>query len=70
MKIKIFSRSRYSLSELEQMVNNFIKDKEVINIQYQSYSICTKYNGNGIPIDIKCVDRVMIMYREGTLNVL
>lgn len=68
MKIKMFSR--YSFSELEQMVNNFIKDKEVINIQYQSYSICAKYNGNGIPIDIKCVDRVMIVYKEGTLNVL
>lgn len=68
MKIKIFSR--YSLSELEQMVNNFIKDKEVIDIRYQSYSVCTKYNGNGIPIETKCVDRVMIVYREGTIDVL
>ena len=68
MKIKIFSR--YSLSEVEQVVNDFIKDKEVINIQYQSYSICTKYNGNGIPMETKCVDRVMIVYKEGTLNVL
>lgn len=68
MKIKIFSR--YSLSELEQMVNNFIKDKEVIDIRYQSYSVCTKYNGNGIPKETKCVDRVMIVYREGTIDVL
>lgn len=68
MKIKIFSR--YSLSELEQTVNNFIKDKEVIDIEYQSYSVCTKYNGNGIPIETKCVDRVMIVYREGTIDVL
>ena len=68
MKIKIFSR--YSLSELEQMVNNFIKDKEVIDIEYQSYSVCTKYNGNGIPIETKCVDRVMIVYREGAIDVL
>lgn len=38
--------------------------------QEVTYSICTNYNGNGIPIEIKCADRVKIMYREGTIDVL
>lgn len=56
MKIKLFSRT--SKEELEQAVNQFIQDKNVVDIKYQSYSIVRKYNGNGVPIESACVDRL------------
>lgn len=68
MKIKLFSRT--SKEELEQAVNQFIQDKNVVDIKYQSYSIVRKYNGNGVPIESACVDRVLIVYEEGKNDVL
>lgn len=68
MKIKLFSRK--SKEELEQAVNQFIQDKNVVDIKYQSYSIVRKYNGNGVPIEFACVDRVLVVYEEGEIDVL
>ena len=68
MKIKLFSRK--SKEELEQAVNQFIQDKNVVNIKYQSYSIVRKYNGNGVPIEFACVDHVLVIYKEDKIDVL
>lgn len=68
MKIKLFSRT--SIEELEQAVNQFIQDKNVVDIKYQSYSIARKCNGNGVPIESACVDRVLVIYKEDIIDVL
>lgn len=68
MKIKLFSRT--SKEELEQAVNQFIQDKNVVDIKYQSYSIVRKYNGNGVPIEYACVDSVLVIYKEDKIDVL
>ena len=68
MKIKLLSRT--SIEELEQAVNQFIQDKNVVDIKYQSYSIVRKCNGNGVPIEIACVDRVLVIYKEDKIDVL
>lgn len=69
MKIKLFSRT--SKEELEQAVNQFIQDKNVVDIKkYQSYSIVKKYNGNGVPIEYACVDHVLVIYKEDKIDVL
>lgn len=68
MKIKLFSRK--SKEELEQAVNQFIQDKNVVDIKYQSYSIVRKYNGNGVPIEFACVDHVLVIYKEDKIDVL
>lgn len=68
MKIKLFSRT--SKEELEQAVNQFIQDKNVVDIKYQSYSIVRKYNGNGVPIEYAFVDHVLVIYKEDKIDVL
>lgn len=62
MKIKIFSGSTYTI--VEESVNEFIKDKEVIDIKYTPAFIVNSYNDHGIPVSGGFIDRVMIMYEE------
>lgn len=61
MKIKIFAS--LDAMGLERSVNEFIADKKVIDIKYQSFMIPTAYTGN-VPNNIEIADRVMIIYEE------
>lgn len=62
MKVKIFVGN--DIKRMEDEVNEFIKDKSVIDIKYQSMGLTTKYNGNGIPINVVVYDRVLVMYAD------
>ena len=44
-------------------INDFIKDKKVISIQYQSFIIPKQFT-NGIPTTIEIVDRALVLYEE------
>lgn len=59
-KIKIF-RSK-NIAELEKLVNEFIKDKVVIDIKHHSEFVGTSYNSVGVPVNVCCYDSVMILY--------
>lgn len=60
-KIKMFSSANYL--NLENSVNEFIKDKLVRDIKYQSFPIVTEYD-NGLPSEANIIDRVLIIYEE------
>lgn len=45
-------------------INDFIKDKKVIDIQYQSVLGYTAFNAHAIPLDLTIYDRVLIVYEE------
>lgn len=59
-KIKIFRSNK--IAELEKLVNEFIKDKAIIDIKYQSEFVGTSYNSVGVPVNVCCYDSVMILY--------
>lgn len=52
------------LEMAEDAVNEFIKDKTVIDIKYQSVLVHRTYSPNGIPIRSAINDRVLIIYQE------
>lgn len=62
MKIKIFSKK--DTLELEKEVNSFMEERVVMDVKYQSMYVATKYNGDGIPIEGKIIDRAMVIYSE------
>lgn len=62
MKIKIFSKK--DTLELEKEVNSFMEERVVMDVKYQSMYVATKYNGDGIPIEGKIIDRAMVIYAE------
>lgn len=62
MKVKFFSRT--DIGELEKEVNSFMEERVVMDVKYQSMYVETKYNGDGIPIDGKIIDRAMVIYVE------
>ena len=62
MKVKFFSRT--DIGELEKEVNSFIEERVVMDVKYQSMYVATKYNGDGIPIEGKIIDRAMVIYAE------
>lgn len=61
-KVKMFATNNGV--KLEQAVNNFIKDKLVIDIKYQSFIAGTKYNSVGVPINQEVYDRALVIYEE------
>ena len=61
MKVKIFGGSNYE--DLEYDINQFIKDKRVIDIKYQATYVVNHYRG-GVPDSGIMVDRVFIMYSD------
>lgn len=61
MKVKILTSDNYAV--LENDVNRFIKDKNVIDIKYQSMYIQTEFRG-GILVAGTVIDRVFIMYSD------
>ena len=62
MKIKIFSKK--DTMELEKEVNSFMEERVVMDVKYQSMYVATKYNGDGIPIEGKIIDRAMVIYAD------
>lgn len=47
----------------ESSLNEFIKDKKVIDIKYQAYVIPKVYS-NGVPIKTSVCDRALVIYEE------
>ena len=62
MIIKIFSKK--DTLELEKEVNSFMEERVVMDVKYQSMYVATKYNGDGIPIEGKIIDRAMVIYAD------
>lgn len=68
MKVKIVCNS--DALSLEKDINDFIADKVIHDIKYQSMSIAQSYNGVGIPTNIGIFDRALIMYDDEEANYL
>lgn len=62
MKVKIFSCSAADI--LEKAINNFIKDKKIIDIKFSSVHYFTEYNEKGLFINGEINDRVLVIYEE------
>lgn len=62
MKVKIFSGT--DMGKLEKEVNSFMEERVVMDVKYQSMYVTTKYNGDGIPIEGKIIDRAMVIYAD------
>lgn len=62
MKVKFFCGT--DIGELEKEVNSFTEERVVMDVKYQSMYVTTQYNGNGIPIEGKIIDRAMVIYAD------
>lgn len=62
MKVKFFSGT--DIGELEKEVNSFMEERVVMDVKYQSMYVTTRYNGDGIPIEGKILERAMVIYVE------
>lgn len=65
MKVKIIGGCNYD--DLEYNINQFIKDKRVIDIKYQATYVVDCYRG-GVPDSGTMIDRVFIMYSDEEEN--
>lgn len=65
MKVKIMGGCNYK--DLEYDINQFIKDKRVIDIKYQATYVVDHYCG-GVPDSGTMIDRVFIMYSDEEEN--
>ena len=61
LKTKLFSNTDPEC--FETTLNEFIKDKEVVDIHYRTFSIQTEWQ-NGMPTKGEIVDRALVVYRE------
>lgn len=61
-KIKFFRWN--DVRKVEDEVNEFIKDKNVISIQYQMCPIYDKFSASGVPTNLTAYDSVMVEYEE------
>lgn len=61
-KIRIFRWN--DAKKVEDEVNEFIKDKNVISIQYQMCPVYDKFTGSGIPASLTVYYSVMVEYEE------
>ena len=61
-KIRFFRWSDAKIVEDE--VNEFIKDKQVISIQYQVHPVYNKFSAAGVPLNVVTYDSVMVEYEE------
>lgn len=60
-KVKLLMHS--DNAALETIINDFIKDKKVIDIKYQSFYVATQFS-NGVPRAGTIYDRALIIYEE------
>ena len=68
VKVKILCCN--DATELETQINEFIADKIIHDIKYQSVGFYNLWNGNGIPISSVANDRALIMYDDKETNYL
>lgn len=68
MKVKIFGSDGDSVA-LAKAVNEFIKDKDVVDIKYTTTFVVNKYGDFGVPNGGIFIDRAMVMW-EPEVNVL
>lgn len=61
-KVKIFSVSDAVM--LADVINEFIKDKKVVDIKYQAVIFYDEFNRNGTPQTVGINDRAMVIYEE------
>ena len=61
LKTKLFSDT--DPERFENELNEFIKDKEVVDIHYRTFLVETEWR-NGSPIKAEVVDRVLVVYKE------
>ena len=62
LKTKLFSG--IDLENFETRLNEFIKDKEIVDIHYRTFPVQTEWK-YGVPVKAEIVDRVLVVYREG-----
>lgn len=62
MKVKIMGDENPFY--LEKMINNFIKDKKIIDIKYSPFTL---FRGTNERMEHNVYDRVMIIYEEEPL---
>lgn len=60
-KVKVISIN--NLEQFESILNDFIKDKKVVDIKYQPVYISTAFVG-GTPVKGTVYDRAMVIYEE------
>lgn len=48
----------------QNTLNNFIADKNVIDIKYTAFPIVTESYSNGAPKAVGAVDRALVIYEE------
>lgn len=61
-KVKIFAST--DGKKLENAINEFIEDKILIDIKYQSFGIHTQFMSNCRPVHMDIYDRAMVIYKE------
>lgn len=61
MKVKIFGSDGDSLA-MEKAVNEFIKDKDVVDIKYTTTFVINKYGNFGVPDGGIFIDRAMVIW--------
>ena len=61
-QIKIFSGG--SKEKLEEEVNAFIRDKKVVDIQYQFQPFVSRYDKHGLPGKIETMNRILVVYES------
>lgn len=61
-KISLFRRNKSE--DLARDVNDFIKDKKVIDIKHQADIVNLSYYNNGIPKNTAFYDTVLVVYEE------
>lgn len=60
-KIKLFTTN--NMGEMERWVNEFIKDKAIVDIKFSSVIFYDEFR-NGLPSRVTTNDRVMVIYNE------
>lgn len=65
MKVKIFGSAGDSLT-LEKEVNEFIKDKDVVDIKYTTTFVVNRYGNFGVPDGGIFIDRAMVMWNPNS----
>lgn len=61
-KVRLFSNR--SAFDFIDDVNEFLKDKKLIDIKYQPIQVYDEYYGNGTPKRSTIYDRALIIYEE------
>lgn len=61
-KVWICAASDYVV--LQEEINNFIENRQVVDIKYQSVVFSDQFYNNGIPSHTVINDRAMVIYEE------